>query len=134
MGIRMLHRRTGPDRARPQGQSSARSDGKGRAVTGAGLPVVPAFAAGAGAVRVPATAAMTARRTAAGLRRRFTRGGPYAADPRETPAWCLWADTGRAYLYLLLARLPRRPRATRTVTVFVAAPVGLRPPESSGQE
>ncbi|MPY35137.1 hypothetical protein FNH09_29020 [Streptomyces adustus] len=127
MGIRMLHRRTGPDRARPQGRSSARSDGKGRAVTGAGLP---AFAAGAGALRVPATTAMAARRSAAGLLRRLTRGGRYAADPRETPAWRLWADTGLAYLYLLLARLPRKPRATGTVTVFVAAPVGLRRPES----
>ncbi|MGW1723812.1 hypothetical protein ACWCQK_12890 [Streptomyces sp. NPDC002306] len=128
MGIRMLHRRTGPDRARPQGQSSAQAGGTGTAVTGAGLPAVPAFAAGAATVRIPTTTAMALRKLARRLRCGVTRREPALVRAHETPAWRLWAETGRGYLDLLVARVPRRRRRAGTLTVFVAPPVKLRRP------
>ncbi|MFF4831115.1 hypothetical protein [Streptomyces sp. NPDC001315] len=128
MGIRMLHRRTGPDRARPHGQSSAQADSKSKAVTGAGLPAVPAFAVGAAVARIPTTTAMALSRAARELRRGLARRERSATAARETPAWRQWAVTGRGHLDLLLARLPRRRRTARTVTVFVATPVRLRRP------
>ncbi|MET9380615.1 hypothetical protein ABZY09_05870 [Streptomyces sp. NPDC002928] len=69
---------------------------------------------------------MTVSRAARELRRGLARRASSAVAARETPAWWLWAVTGRGHLDLLLARLPRRRRAARTVTVFVAAPVRFR--------
>ncbi|MEU1267548.1 hypothetical protein [Streptomyces sp. NPDC005799] len=120
MGIRMLHRR-------PAGAQGA-----------APVPVVPpapvpAHAATASTARIPAdlvtTLRRTARRTAAGLRRRL-------ATPGEPPLWRLWAGLGRSYAAgcavrarRAAVRLLRRGRRARTFPVFVvpAGPLTDRP-------
>lgn len=124
MGIRTLHRRTA--QAQAADAAAARS---------APRPPVPAVAAGASTARVPADLAMAVRHTAAGLRHRLTFRDDTAVDPREqarhpqgpaitptgTPVWRLWADLGRGYLDLVLARLPKS-RSVHTMTVFIATP------------
>ncbi|MFJ9632898.1 hypothetical protein ACIRU8_34850 [Streptomyces sp. NPDC101175] len=133
MGIRMLHRRSG--RARTQ----ARAAGAAAAPV-TPRPPVPALAAGASTARIPADLAMAVRHTAEGLRSRLTFRDDTALDPREqarhpqgpattptgTPVWRLWAELGRGYLDLVLARLPRS-HAAHTMTVFIATP-----PDGSG--
>ncbi|CAL9412667.1 hypothetical protein ACIRP5_14775 [Streptomyces sp. NPDC101221] len=116
MGIRMLHHRTTPARAR--------TDGPARVPL---LPV-PVFAPGASTGRTPATLRTVLHRTSKDLRRRLAPRAPGAAVPHRTPAWRLWADLARGYLALALTLLPR-PRPARTVTVFVAStdPLGARP-------
>ncbi|MFL9658428.1 hypothetical protein ACJ7VE_32470 [Streptomyces sp. PB17] len=123
MGIRMLHHRTTPARAR--------TDGPARVPL---LPV-PVFAPGASTGRTPATlttvlrrTATVLRRTATDLRRPLARRAPATAAPHETPAWRLWADLARGYLALALTLLPR-PRPAHTFTVFVATAdtLGARP-------
>ncbi|MFC8087839.1 hypothetical protein [Streptomyces sp. NPDC057340] len=120
MGIRMLHHRTTPARAR------ARTDGPARVPL---LPV-PVFAPGASTGRTPATLTTVLRRTATGLSRPLARRAPATAatTPHETPAWRLWADLARGYLALALTLLPR-PRPAHTFTVFVATAdtLGARP-------
>ncbi|MFD7953149.1 hypothetical protein ACFV4X_06605 [Streptomyces ardesiacus] len=113
MGIRMLHHRTTPARAR--------TDGPARVPH---LPV-PVCAPGASTGRTPSTLTTVLRRTAKNLRRRRARPAPAttaagaATAPRDTPARHRWADLLRGYLALALTLVPR-PRPTRTVTVFVA--------------
>ena len=107
MGIRMLHHRTTPARAR--------TDGPARVPL---LPV-PVFAPGASTGRTPATLTTVLRRTATDLRRPLARRARATAAPQETPAWRLWADLARGYLALALTLLPR-PRPAHTFTVFVA--------------
>ncbi|MGW7568716.1 hypothetical protein ACWGJV_20870 [Streptomyces tendae] len=116
MGIRMLHHRTTPARAR--------TDGPARVPL---LPV-PVFAPGASTGRTPATLTTVLRRTAADLRRPLARRARATAAPHETPAWRLWADLARGYLALALTLLPR-PRPAHTFTVFVATAdsLGARP-------
>ncbi|WP_432162924.1 hypothetical protein [Streptomyces tendae] len=116
MGIRMLHHRTTPARAR--------TDGPARVPL---LPV-PVFAPGASTGRTPATLTTVLRRTATDLRRPLARRARATAAPHETPAWRLWADLARGYLALALTLLPR-PRPTHTFTVFVATAdsLGARP-------
>ncbi|MGX9885884.1 hypothetical protein [Streptomyces sp. NPDC002276] len=128
MGIRMLHRRSG--RARTQ----ARAAGAAAAPV-TPRPPVPALAAGASTARIPADLTMAVRHTAAGLRCRLTFRDDTVVDPREqarhpqgpattptgTPVWRLWAELGRGYLDLVLARLPRS-RPVHTMTVFIATP------------
>ncbi|MFE0418675.1 hypothetical protein [Streptomyces tendae] len=116
MGIRMLHHRTTPARAR--------TDGPARVPL---LPV-PVFAPGASTGRTPATLTTVLRRTATDLRRPLTRRAPATAAPHQTPAWRLWADLARGYLALALTLLPR-PRPAHTFTVFVATAdtLGARP-------
>ncbi|MFF9122094.1 hypothetical protein ACF09J_02080 [Streptomyces sp. NPDC014889] len=113
MGIRMLNRRPAVIRV-----------DIGEAPKGAPLSVRP-YAPDAGTARVPANLTATLRRAASGLRARFGPGDPL---PGETRAWCLWADTARGYLALLLSPL-HRPRPVRSITVFVATatPTGNRP-------
>lgn len=121
MGIRMLHPRTTPARAR--------TDGPARVPL---LPV-PVFAPGASTGRTPATLTTTLRHTAKDLRRSLARKAPAApgtsatSAPHETAAWRLWAGLARGYLALALSLLPR-PRPARTFTVFVASadPLGAR--------
>ncbi|MFJ5306044.1 hypothetical protein [Streptomyces sp. NPDC088350] len=129
MGIRTLHRRTAHVRA---------ADAAAAQVTP--RPPVPAFAVGASTARIPADLAMAVQHTAADLRRRLTFRDDTAVDPREqarhpqgpavapsgTPVWRLWAELGRGYLDLVLARLPRSP-SVHTMTVFIATP-----PDGSG--
>ncbi|MEU1046277.1 hypothetical protein ABZ400_14085 [Streptomyces sp. NPDC005897] len=114
MGIRMLHHRTTPARAR--------TDGPAR------VPLLPVFAPGASTGRTPATLTTVLRRTATGLRRGLARRAPATAAPQEPPAWRLWADLARGYLALALTLLPR-PRPAHTFTVFVATAdtLGARP-------
>ncbi|MFD5219897.1 hypothetical protein [Streptomyces tendae] len=117
MGIRMLHHRTTPARAR--------TDGPARVPL---LPV-PVFAPGASTGRTPATLTTVLRRTATDLRRPLARRARATAGaPHETPAWRLWADLARGYLALALTLLPR-PRPAHTFTVFVATAdsLGARP-------
>ncbi|MGW0457791.1 hypothetical protein [Streptomyces tendae] len=116
MGIRMLHHRTTPARAR--------TDGPARVPL---LPV-PVFAPGASTGRTPATLTTVLRRTATDLRRPLARRARATAAPHETPAWRLWADLARGYLALALTLLPR-PRPAHTLTVFVATAdsLGARP-------
>ncbi|WP_201301814.1 hypothetical protein [Streptomyces tendae] len=116
MGIRMLHHRTTPARAR--------TDGPARVPL---LPV-PVFAPGASTGRTPATLTTVLRRTARDLRRPLARRARATAAPHETPAWRLWADLARGYLALALTLLPR-PRPAHTFTVFVATAdsLGARP-------
>ncbi|MDI6520241.1 hypothetical protein QMA61_29110 [Streptomyces coelicoflavus] len=121
MGIRMLHPRTTPARAR--------TDGPARVPL---LPV-PVFAPGASTGRTPATLTTALRHTAKDIRRSLARKAPAApatsavSAPHETPAWRLWAGLARGYLALALSLLPR-PRPARTFTVFVASadPLGAR--------
>ncbi|MGC9496639.1 hypothetical protein [Streptomyces sp. WG7] len=107
MGIRMLHHRTTPARAR--------TDGPAR------VPFlrVPVVAPGASTGRIPATVTTALRRTAAGLRRGLAHRNPATAPPRGTPARSPWADLARGYLALALTLLPRS-RPAHTFTVFVA--------------
>ncbi|WP_318023177.1 hypothetical protein, partial [Streptomyces sp. ICN988] len=116
MGIRMLHHRTTPARAR--------TDGPARVPL---LPV-PVFAPGASTGRTPATLTTVLHRTAKVLRGRLVPRATGTAVPHQTPAWHLWADLARGYLALALTLLPR-PRPARTFTVFVANtdPLGIRP-------
>lgn len=116
MGIRMLHHRTTPARAR--------TDGPARVPL---LPV-PVFAPGASTGRTPATLTTVLHRTAKVLRGRLVPRATGTAVPHETPAWHLWADLARGYLALALTLLPR-PHPARTFTVFVAStdPLGTRP-------
>ncbi|MFF0646728.1 hypothetical protein [Streptomyces tendae] len=116
MGIRMLHHRTTPARAR--------TDGPARVPL---LPV-PVFAPGASTGRTPATLTTVLRRTATDLRRPLAFRARTMATPHETPAWRLWADLARGYLALALTLLPR-PRPAHTFTVFVATAdsLGARP-------
>ncbi|GAA4601020.1 hypothetical protein GCM10023177_56750 [Streptomyces violaceoruber] len=107
MGIRMLHHRTTPARAR--------TDGPARVPL---LPV-PVCAPGASTGRIPATVTTVLHRTATDLRRRLVHRAPATAAPQGTPAWQLWADLARGYLALALALL-LRPRPAHTFTVFVA--------------
>ncbi|EYT80539.1 hypothetical protein CF54_24975 [Streptomyces sp. Tu 6176] len=100
MGIRMLNHRP------------AVSQTAVGAAPAASPPPVPALASTASTARVPTDLAVTLRRAAWDLRRRFTPGA-------RLP-WRLWADLTRGYAALLLARVPR-PVPTRTLTVFVAA-------------
>ncbi|MEV0169802.1 hypothetical protein AB0I00_01570 [Streptomyces sp. NPDC050803] len=97
MGIRMLHRRTAP--AEPAGVHPD-------AAPKVPLLPVPAFAAAASTARVPVDLKTALRRTVTTLR---------SLRPR------LWAEAGRGYLDLVLARLPR-PGHIRTVTVFISEP------------
>ncbi|MBQ0886641.1 hypothetical protein KBZ94_17150 [Streptomyces sp. RM72] len=116
MGIRMLHHRTTPARAR--------TDGPARVPL---LPV-PVFAPGASTGRTPATLTTVLRRTATDLRRGLARRASATAAAQEPPAWRLWADLARGYLALALTLLPR-PRPAHTFTVFVATAdtLGARP-------
>ncbi|MFI1756184.1 hypothetical protein [Streptomyces sp. NPDC020571] len=116
MGIRMLHHRTTPARAR--------TDAPARVPL---LPV-PVCAPGASTGRTPATLTTVLRRTATDLRRGLARRVPATTAPQETPAWRLWADLARGYLALALTLLPR-PRPAHTFTVFVATAdiLGARP-------
>ncbi|WP_193777344.1 hypothetical protein [Streptomyces sp. E5N298] len=116
MGIRMLHHRTTPARAR--------TDGPARVPL---LPV-PVFAPGASTGRTPATLPTVLRRTATDLRRGLARRASATAAAQEPPAWRLWADLARGYLALALTLLPR-PRPAHTFTVFVATAdtLGARP-------
>ncbi|MEU9642908.1 hypothetical protein [Streptomyces sp. NPDC048188] len=107
MGIRMLHHRTNPARAR--------TDGPARTP----LLRVPVFAPGASTGRTPATLATALHRTGKDLRRGITRRAPATAAPHETSARHLWADLARGYLALALTLLPRS-RPAPTFTVFVA--------------
>ncbi|MFF4761926.1 hypothetical protein [Streptomyces sp. NPDC001292] len=113
MGIRMLNRRPAVIRADigevPEGPP----------------PSVRPVAADASTARVPADLTTTLRRAVSGLRDWFGPGDPFLG---ETRPWCLWADTARGYLALLLSPL-HRPRPVRGVTVFVAtaASTGDRP-------
>lgn len=116
MGIRMLHHRTTPARAR--------TDGPARVPF---LPV-PVFAPGASTGRTPATLTTLLRRTATGLRRGLARRAPATGAPHEPPAWRAWADLARGYLALALTLLPRtRPAHTFTVFVASADTLGARP-------
>lgn len=129
MGIRMLHRRTA--RAQAQHQVPARADTM--ADLSAPLPPVPPFAANASTGRIPTTRAETLRRSTVALARRLTHrdgtattddtaGTPGPDTASETPRWRLWTELGLGCLALLLSRLPRPNRPTRSFTVFVVPP------------
>ncbi|MFJ2717749.1 hypothetical protein [Streptomyces sp. NPDC087437] len=104
MGIRMLNRRPAVIRADMD------------EVPAGPPPSVRPVAADASTARVPADLTATLRRAARRLRDRCGRGDPVLG---ETHPWCLWADTARGYLALLLSPLHRH-RPVRSVTVFVA--------------
>ncbi|MFF9108475.1 hypothetical protein [Streptomyces sp. NPDC014805] len=126
MGIRMLHRRTA--RAQAQHQVPARADAL--ADLPAPLPPVPPFAADASTGRIPVTRTEALRRRTAALARRLThRDGTAVSDDTAGSATAsgtsrrqVWTELGLSYLALLLSRLPRPHRPTRSVTVFVVPP------------
>ncbi|MFB7737598.1 hypothetical protein ACFC08_25050 [Streptomyces sp. NPDC056112] len=110
MGIRMLNRRPAVIRADMD------------EVPAGPPPSVRPVAADASTARVPADLTATLRRAARRLRDRCGRGDPVLGG---THPWCLWADTARGYLALLLSPLHRhRHRPVRSVTVFVATATG----------
>ncbi|MFG2317762.1 hypothetical protein [Streptomyces tendae] len=125
MGIRMLHHRTTPARAR--------TDGPARVPL---LPV-PVFARGASTGRAPVALAKLPRYAAARLRRRYGDLESGAAKPCRAPGGGRpWVDLLQGYLALVGSSLPRL-RPPRVLTVFVAhdVPTARRqepPPENFG--